>query len=81
MTNEDNTADARISNWTLATGSKPGAREVSLATQSKHRCACRARSQIVVGTMRREPVDVEELFDPRDFSMTPTITTLVRMRT
>jgi len=28
MTNEDNTADARISNWTLATGTKPGARYV-----------------------------------------------------
>ena len=29
MTNEDNTADAtRVSNWTLATGTKPGAREV-----------------------------------------------------
>jgi hypothetical protein len=28
MTNEDNTADARISNWTLATGTKPGARHV-----------------------------------------------------
>jgi hypothetical protein len=28
MTNENNTADVRISNWTLATGMKPGAREV-----------------------------------------------------
>jgi hypothetical protein len=28
MNNEDNTADVRISNWTLATGTKPGAREV-----------------------------------------------------
>ena len=28
MTNEDNTADVRVSNWTLATGTKPGAREV-----------------------------------------------------
>ena len=28
MTNEDNTADARVSNWTLATGTKRGAREV-----------------------------------------------------
>ena len=29
MTNEDNTADAtRVSNWTLATGTKPGTREV-----------------------------------------------------
>jgi hypothetical protein len=29
MTNEDDTADAtRVSNWTLATGTKPGAREV-----------------------------------------------------
>jgi hypothetical protein len=28
MNNEDNTADVRISNWTLATGTKPGARDV-----------------------------------------------------
>jgi signal transduction histidine kinase len=28
MTNEDNTAEAPVSNWTLATGTKPGAREV-----------------------------------------------------
>ena len=28
MTNEDNTADVRISNWTLATATKPGARHV-----------------------------------------------------
>jgi hypothetical protein len=28
MTNEDTTADVRISNWTLATGTKPGARDV-----------------------------------------------------
>jgi hypothetical protein len=28
MTNEDTTADVPISNWTLATGTKPGAREV-----------------------------------------------------
>jgi hypothetical protein len=28
MTNADHPADGRVSNWTLATGSKPGAREV-----------------------------------------------------
>jgi hypothetical protein len=28
MTNEENITDVRISNWTLATGTKPGAREV-----------------------------------------------------
>jgi hypothetical protein len=28
MTNEDTTADVPISNWTLATGTKPGARDV-----------------------------------------------------
>ena len=28
MTNEDKTADVRISDWTLATGTKPGARYV-----------------------------------------------------
>ena len=28
MTNEDNVTNVPISNWTLATGTKPGAREV-----------------------------------------------------
>jgi hypothetical protein len=28
MTNDDNDADVQISNWTLATGTKPGARYV-----------------------------------------------------
>ena len=28
MTNEHNTADVQISNWTLATGTTPGARHV-----------------------------------------------------
>jgi hypothetical protein len=28
MTNEHNTTDVPISNWTLATGTKPGARDV-----------------------------------------------------
>jgi hypothetical protein len=28
MTNEDTTVDVPISNWTLATGTKPGARDV-----------------------------------------------------
>jgi hypothetical protein len=28
MTNDSNSAHARVSNWTLATGTKPGAREV-----------------------------------------------------
>ena len=28
MTNQENTADVPISSWTLATGTKPGAREV-----------------------------------------------------
>ncbi len=37
MANEQNTADVRISNWTLATGTKPGAREV---------CSPAARSAI-----------------------------------
>ena len=35
MAHEQDTADVRISNWTLATGTKPGAREVcSPATRS-----------------------------------------------
>ena len=60
MTNENNTADVRVSNWTLATGTKPGAREGGAATHEKHRCACRARSQVVVGGLRREPAGMED---------------------
>ena len=38
MTNEDNTTDVPISDWTLATGTKPGARYVySLPTSSTAR--------------------------------------------
>jgi hypothetical protein len=32
MTNEHNTIGERLSNWTLATGTKPGARDVYLPT-------------------------------------------------
>ena len=39
MTNEDNTADVRISNWTLATGTKPGARDVYSPTKDAARRA------------------------------------------
>ena len=53
MNNEDNTADVRISNWTLATGTKPGAREGVLATGEEHRWAWRARAQVVVDVIRR----------------------------
>ncbi len=54
MTNEDTTADVPISNWTLATGTKPGARGVysprpgarlgmySLKTGRRRSCATRA---------------------------------------
>ena len=64
MTNEENAADVRVSNWTLATGTKPGAREV-FANNQEHCSACRARSQVVVGAPRREPgrhggLDVED---------------------
>jgi hypothetical protein len=34
MTNEDNTTDVPISNWTLATGTKPGARYVYWPTST-----------------------------------------------
>ena len=35
MAHEQDTTDVRVSNWTLATGTKPGAREVcSPATRS-----------------------------------------------
>ena len=37
MTNEDTTADVRISNWTLATGTKPGARDVYSPTRDAAR--------------------------------------------
>ena len=56
MTNEDNITNVPISNWTLATGTKPGARYVVLATCQEDRSACSAGSQAVAGTVRREPV-------------------------
>ena len=43
MTNEDNTTDVPISNWTLATGTKPGARYVYSPANQEHCSACRAR--------------------------------------
>ena len=58
MTNEDTTANVPISDWTLATGTKPGARDVcSPHTRSTAR---HARSQVVAGAARREPVDVKD---------------------
>ena len=41
MTNEDNTTDVPTSNWTLATGTKPGAREV-YAPPARSTAACSA---------------------------------------
>jgi hypothetical protein len=54
MTNEDTTADVPISNWTLATGTKPGARDLySPHTRSTARHAQpEARSS---QELRREP--------------------------
>ena len=38
MTNEDDTADStRVSNWTLATGTKPGVRQVYSPTPTVKR--------------------------------------------
>jgi hypothetical protein len=55
MTNEDNTTDVPISNWTLATGTKPGARYVySPPTRSTARHA--EPSQAVAAAVRPEPV-------------------------
>ena len=55
MTNEDNTTDVPISNWTLATGTKPGARYVySPPTKSSARHA--EPSQAVAAAVRPEPV-------------------------
>ena len=57
MTNEDTTADVPTSNWTLATGTKPGAREV-YSPPTRSTGARIERSRVVVGVARREPVDV-----------------------
>ena len=35
MTSENTTADVPISNWTLATGTKPGARAVDLPSECR----------------------------------------------
>ena len=54
MTNEDNTTDVPISNWTLATGTKPGARYVySLTNRSTAR---HVEPKAVAAAVRREPV-------------------------
>jgi hypothetical protein len=42
MTHEDTTAEVRISNWTLATGTKPGARDVYWPTRDAARRAAGA---------------------------------------
>jgi hypothetical protein len=44
MTNEDATTDVRISNWTLATGTKPGARDVYLPLRDAARRTARERT-------------------------------------
>ena len=61
MTNEDNTSNVPISNWTLATGTKPGARYVYSPPTSEHCSACRARSQAVVGSRAARAGDVKGL--------------------
>jgi hypothetical protein len=43
MTNEDTLGSVRVSNGTLATGTKPGARDVYSGTYTNRRCACRAK--------------------------------------
>jgi hypothetical protein len=54
MTNEDNTTHVPISNWTLATGTKPGARYVySLTNRSTAR---HVEPKAVAAAVRREPV-------------------------
>ena len=57
MTNEDNTADVRISNWTLATGTSR--ERGTVLARYQHRSAWRARNQVVIGAVRREPADVD----------------------
>ena len=56
MTNEDNTTDVPISNWTLATGTKPGARYVYSPTTSSTARHVEPDSQAVAAAVRREPV-------------------------
>jgi len=57
MTNEDTTASVRVSNWTLATGTKPGARDVYSAPTPSTAARVK-RSQVIVGVARRMPVNV-----------------------
>ena len=54
MTNEDNTTDVPFSNWTLATGTKPGVRYVVLADYQKDCPVCCAGNEVVAGAVRRE---------------------------
>ncbi len=60
MTNEENAADVRISNWTLATGTMPGARYVYSPTTMSTASHVRARSQGLVGDSRRETGGLED---------------------
>ena len=59
MTNDGTTEDVPTSNWTLATGTKPGARD-AFPTYQEHGLACSARSQVVAGAARREPADAKD---------------------
>ena len=49
MTNENTTADVRISNWTLATGTKPGMRHVYSPTRDAAQQAAPALQQVMDG--------------------------------
>ena len=55
MTNEDNTADVRISNWTLATGTKPGARYVDSPSTSGTASHVEPEANASSELSRREP--------------------------
>ena len=60
MTNEDTTADVPISDWTLATGTKPGARDVySPPTRSMARHV-EPEAKSSQELRDREPVEVKD---------------------
>jgi hypothetical protein len=58
MTNETITADVRISNWTLATGTRPGARDVYSPARDGAKPAAQFDTH-VAGSLKRamEPGD------------------------
>ena len=56
MTNEDNTTRCADQQLDIGDGNQAGSALRVLATYQEHCSACSARSQVVAGAVRREPV-------------------------